>query len=245
MSGARRPRPRGRTTALILAAALLGTLAGTATGYAVQYDRAPTPLPPLAQQVLPDPKVRAAGPATTVRSLNANRWHRTDGDLTPLLVKPPRGARVTLSAGYQELDGYAADFFDYPASMVEKLLGAGFRRSSAVEWSENDRTVTTVRLIQFRDWEGAEHFEDDQAAYMSDEEHAGNLGGDVPGVGAENGRLWIYSEADREAGYLPTRQARAIARRGDLVMDIWVWDNRGTISERALRALAKKQLERL
>ncbi|MCB5166201.1 hypothetical protein LG634_15335 [Streptomyces bambusae] len=241
----RPPRRRGRTTALIAAAAALGTLAGTATGYALQYDRAPTPLPPLAQQQLPHPKLRAPGDATTNRSVNANRWHPTDGPLAKLLVKAPAGAKTGIAPADMGVPAYVTDFFDYPGSMFDDLQADGIRRVALTEWLEKGRLTVTVRLVQFRDRDGAEHFQDDQASYMDEDDYADNLGKAVPGADVANGAYWVYSKADKEAGYLPVRQARAVARRGDVVMDIWFWDNRGSISESTVRNLAKKQLERL
>ncbi|MEV8534780.1 hypothetical protein [Streptomyces sp. NPDC051211] len=74
-----RRRRTGRTVALIAAAAVLGVLAGTVTGYAVQLDRAPTPLPPLAQQHLPAPKPVAADDATTPRPRTTSGGWRSAG----------------------------------------------------------------------------------------------------------------------------------------------------------------------
>src|SRR5262245_24774374 len=79
--GALRRRRRGRTLLLIATAAVLGVVAGTVTGYAVQSDRPPTPLRPLAQPLAAAP-VAAAGPARpNGRGVDVHRWHRTDGDL--------------------------------------------------------------------------------------------------------------------------------------------------------------------
>ncbi|MFJ7159306.1 hypothetical protein ACIQUQ_30770 [Streptomyces sp. NPDC101118] len=238
-----RPRRRGRTTLLIAAAAVLGALAGTVTGYAVQYDREPTPLPPLAQPGLEYPKPRPAEAGTTARSVNANRWHKTEDDLRELLVPAPKGATNKLRAN-DSADVFAGNF-EYPASMLRKYLGADLRRVSRAEWQEGDHRFVTVRLVQFRDYAAAEDYQEDQSAYMGDEEHADNPGEPVPGVPEDNGRAWVYSKADTKPGYLPYRSARALVRRGNVVIDIRLGDNRGKIAERDLISLAKRQLERL
>ncbi|MEV7414657.1 hypothetical protein [Streptomyces sp. NPDC089919] len=238
------PRRRGRTTALIAAAAVLGALAGTATGYAVQYDREPTPLPPLAQPGLRHAAPKPATAATTFRSVNANRWHKTEGDLRELLVPAPKGATKSRS-GYEPVPVFAAEFFDHPGPMLKKVLAADLRRVAESEWAENDRRYVHIRLLQFRDYREAEHFQESQSEYMADEDHAHTLGSPIPGVPADNGLAWVFAEADTKPGYLPYRWARAIARRGDVVMDLWVGDNRGSIPQRDVISLAKRQLERL
>ncbi|MFJ5549951.1 hypothetical protein [Streptomyces sp. NPDC093225] len=238
-----RTRRRGRTALLIAAAAVLGVVAGTATGYAVQYDREPTPLPPLAQ-----PGLRYAAPqpptaATTVRSVNANRWHATEGDLRELLLRAPKGA-VTVGPAYVPVDTYATEFED-AGYMLAHLLERDVRRIASTEWLVDGRRSVNVRLVQFRDYEAAEDHQESQSLYMSDEEHADNSGRAVRGVSQSNGLAWVYSEPKTKPGYLPMRYGRALARRGNVVLDIWVSDNRGTIAEWDVISLAERQLELL
>ncbi|MFJ8163469.1 hypothetical protein ACIRBY_21450 [Streptomyces sp. NPDC096136] len=236
-------RRRGRTTALIAGALVLGALAGTVTGYAVQYDREPTPLPPLAQQKLDTPKAQAPNGATTVKTINANRWHKTDDDLTKLLVDAPSGAKVEAD-GYETPDSFSTTFNE-PDGVLRDFLKADLRRLATRAWTQGDVFVQ-VRLVQFRDFSGADGYYRDQSVYMPDKEFAGNAGAVVPGVSAGLGHVWVYSETNQEPGYLPIRQARALVRRGDIVLDVFYTDTRGgKIAEGDVLDLAKRQLERL
>ncbi|MFG2621728.1 hypothetical protein ACGFXC_29335 [Streptomyces sp. NPDC048507] len=237
------PRRRGRTPLLIVAALVLGAVAGTATGYAVQYHRAPTPLAPLAQQELPAPRALAADDATTRRSVNANRWHATDGDLVDLLVEPPADAKA-LDRGYDSIDAFTADF-EEPDLLFRVMEKDGFRRAASAHWVQGDIDVL-VQLVQFKDFSGADGFQQGQAAYLPEAKYAGNGGVSLPGVSPEAGRAWVYSKTSQEPGYLPIREARAVARRGDTVVLVYYADKRARdIAEGAVTDLAKRQLERL
>ncbi|WP_411101620.1 hypothetical protein [Streptomyces sp. cmx-4-9] len=240
---AARRRSRARTPLLIAAAAVLGVLAGTVTGYAVQYDRDPTPLPPLAQQDVAAPKPIAPDDATTHRTINANRWHKSDDDLTRLLIEAPSGAKLQ-GVGYDTPDSLATTF-ERPDLALRSLTKSGFRRMAMATWTQDDRVVVEVRLLQFADFEGADDYLREQSGYMPEKEFAGNDGVAVPGVPDTLGHVWVDAELDEEPGYYPTREARALIRRGDIVVDLFYHDNRGKIAESDVIDLATKQLERL
>ncbi|MEU3407057.1 hypothetical protein [Streptomyces sp. NPDC006670] len=237
----RAPRRRGRTTALIAAALVLGALAGTVTGYAIQYGRKPTPLPPLAQQQMATPKAQAPNDATTIKSVNANRWHKTDDDLTKLLADAPAGAKVEFD-GYDTLDTFVTGF-DTPGPGFRHLLDIGFRRVATRSWEQGDVYVE-VQLLQFRDFKGADGWGgwqegSDEAARM-----AGNDGAAIPGVPSDAGHLWVHSKTTDRGG--PGREARAVARRGDIAMWVFYYDRRGgAIAESDIAEVAKRQWERL
>ncbi|MFE3763442.1 hypothetical protein ACFXPI_16970 [Streptomyces sp. NPDC059104] len=240
------PRParrRGRTTLLIAAALVLGALAGTATGYAIQYHREPTPLPPLAQRKLDAPKALAPDGATTLKTINANRWHKTDDDLTKLLVEAPSGAKSE-GSGYDTLDSHATTF-EQSEPNFRDLVTSGFRRITTTAWEQGDVAVE-VELIQFKDYAGAEDYRVGQSGYVSEEKFAGNGGATVPGIPAELGHLWVYSKTYEKPGFYPVREARAVARRGDIVMLVYYLDKRGRgIAEGDVAEVAKRQWERL
>ncbi|MFE3556605.1 hypothetical protein ACFXKW_17320 [Streptomyces sp. NPDC059193] len=235
-------RRRGRTTLLIAGAAVLGVLAGTITGYAVQYHRAPTPLPPLAQQRVAMPKPVAPNDATSHRSINANRWDKADEDLAKKLVEAPGGAKNGYS-GYESPDEFAADYYERPTLGFLSLAG-GVRRIATAGWQQGEDDYVEVRLLQFHDRSDAERHQQGQSGYQSDERHAGNDGFALPGVPDEHGRAWV-SDVKSKPGYHPVRVARAIIRRGDIVMDVEITNTRGEVSEREITDLAKRQLERL
>ncbi|MGW6703485.1 hypothetical protein ACWGDE_01140 [Streptomyces sp. NPDC054956] len=238
-----RRRRGGRTVLLIAGAVVLGVLAGTVTGYAVQIDREPTPLAPLAQAGLVSPKALAPDDATTNKTINANRWHKTDDDLAKLLIEAPGGAKVD-GAGYDTADSVSTEF-EEPDYMLRNLVRTKVRRLASVSWAEGDHTFVVVQLLQFNDRDGADDYQVGQSSYMPEKKHAGNSGVAIPGLPSDLGHVWVDSEADEKPGYLPMRSARAIARRGDIVIDIHFVNNRGKIDEGDVVDLAKRQLERL
>ncbi|WP_051902488.1 hypothetical protein [Streptomyces xanthophaeus] len=241
---AARRRGRARTPLLIAAAAVLGVLAGTVTGYAVQYDRAPTPLPPLAQPKLDAPAPLALDETSSVRSVHANRWHKSDEDLSQLLIEAPAGARTSFS-GYVSPDSFAADFFDHPGPGLRALVVDDIRRIASRRWEQGDSDFVDVTLLQFRARAGADNFQASQGSYMSEKGFAGNDGMGVPGIPGGAGHAWIDSEVSEEPGFLPMRGARAVLRRGDIVIDIHYSNNRGKVDKDVLLDLAKRQMERL
>ncbi|RSS62763.1 hypothetical protein [Streptomyces sp. WAC06614] len=233
-----------RTPALIASAAALGVLAGTVTGYAIQYDREPTPLAPLAQQNLPDPAPKAPDERTTAKSINAHRWSRTEDDLVPLLVDAPGGATVT-DKGYRPVDVFSASFYEDPGGGLDGLVGSGVRRVAALEYVVDDTVFVDVALIQFRDRAGAEAFQRHQVHLESNSRRAANRGVDIPGVPADFGRAFVYAKPLEEAGYHPLYLASAVARRGDVAVFISYHDNKKKVSQSDIVDLAKRQMERL
>lgn len=235
-------RRRGRTTLLIAGATVLGVLAGTITGYAVQYHRDPTPLPPLAQQQMAMPKPVAPNDATSFRSINANRWDKADEDLAKKLVEAPGGAKDGYS-GYQAPDEFAADYYERP-TLGFSAVATGVRRIATAGWQQGEHDFVEIRLLQFHDQSDAQRHQQGHSSYQSDERHAGNDGFALPGVPDDYGRAWV-SDVKSKPGYHPLRAARAIVRRGDIVMDVEITNRRGDVSEREITDLAKRQLERL
>ncbi|WP_328675490.1 hypothetical protein OG905_21820 [Streptomyces sp. NBC_00322] len=242
----RPPRRRGRTTLLIAGAAVLGVVTGVVTGYAVQFDREPTPLPPLSQPDLRDAKTVPAGPGTSAQSVNVNRRVKTDGDLRKLLLKKPKGAKAdkSLSEGWTSLVEFAQGY-KKPDRMFADMVSDDPRRIATTSWEERGEVFVTVNLIQFRDDDilAARDWGMGQQAYMSLDDYAGNTGEPIPGSG--NGRVYVYDKPFRQAGYEPLYEARVIAQRGDVVMEIRYLNNIRKVSAKAVMSLAKQQLERL
>jgi hypothetical protein len=248
VSASVKPRPRGRTTLLIAAAAVLGIAGGTAVGYGVQADRAPTPLPALSQPNLAYPaKALPADKVPDPLPVSQDRQRKTEGDLRELLVSKPSGARNARfpfpTKGWMSLDAYAREFEseDY---MFERLAEADVRRIAAANWSQGQYRDVGIRLVQFRSGAelGASHHTNGQLGYMPyAKDGAGNEGDPIKGSG--NGRYFLY-KAVNKPGYLPVYHARAIAQRGDVMFDISIFDT-APISKKDIRTLAERQLERL
>jgi hypothetical protein len=244
----RPPRRRGRTTLIIAVAAILGVLAGAGAGYEIQYKRPNTPLPPLAQAKLKQPK--GAAPSAKPLTAAEDTLVTYDGDLRKLLLKKPKGAKdytdsYTDNHWMSEYD--YAESYKKPEVMFQLLASNGFRRIAATGWSTgsySSYTETEISLVQFRDDAEAytpERLSDEQS-YMADKDYAGNHGKDIPG--SVDGTAWVYSKPDIKAGYLPLYTARALARHGNVMVDVWVFSSR-SISMSTIQSLAKRQLERL
>ncbi|MFI1652687.1 hypothetical protein ACH4XT_37955 [Streptomyces avidinii] len=239
------PRRRtGRTTLLIAGAAALGVLAGTITGYAVQYHREPTPLPPLAQQEMAAAKPQAMTDATTRHSINANRWHKADEELAKKLLDVPGGAKSDFS-GAASVDMFAVGYYKEASEGLGGLITDRVRSIATADWAESDRNFVEINLLQFSDRNQAEDFQLGIEHYMPTKEYAGNAGKEIPGVPEEFGHMWVDSKASEKPGYHPLRSGRAVVRRGDIVMSIQYMNNRGEVDESALVDLAKRQMERL
>ncbi|MCX4970304.1 hypothetical protein OHA98_37210 [Streptomyces sp. NBC_00654] len=234
---------------LIAAAALLGIAGGAAVGYGIQAERAPTPLAALSQPGLgypakPLPADKVPGPLPVAQ----DRQVRTDGDLRKLLIDRPKGAGkaglgLRADDGWIALDTYALTFKS-ENYMFETLAGDDLRRIASASWRQGQYRETLVNLVQFRSAAllGAEAYFSGQVSYMpSESEGAGNEGDPIKGSG--EGRYYVY-DVERKAGYLPSYKARALARRGDIVVDIHVYDT-VPISKKDIRKLAERQLERL
>ncbi|MFC9248160.1 hypothetical protein ACFT7S_30300 [Streptomyces sp. NPDC057136] len=242
-----RPRPRGRTTLLIAAAALLGIAGGTAAGYGIQAERAPTPLTALSQPGLAHPaKPLPADRVPDPLPASQDRQVATDGDLRKLVLAKPGGWDTledpTLRDGWVSLDDYAMQFED-EAYMYEELVSSGLRRVAGASWERGQREVG-IRLVQFRSGTelGAFDHAEGQLSYMDDSENgAGNAGHAIKGSG--NGRYYLYPVRN-EPGYLPLYRARAVAQRGDVMMEIDIYDTK-PVAKKDIRTLAERQLERL
>ncbi|MFE6773248.1 hypothetical protein ACFVFD_30165 [Streptomyces fimicarius] len=246
-----RRRPRGRTTLIIAAAALLGISAGVAVGYGVQAEREPTPLTALSQPGIGYPaKPAAADRAPAPLPAAQDRRVRTDGDLRKLLVDRPKGGKkaftdgLGLDDGWEPIDEYVQDYYDDPHYMFETLAAADLRRVASASWTQGKYRETTVELIQFRSGDllgAADHFSEQMMYMPSDMGGADNVGDPIKG--SREGRYFLYP-VQRGAGYLPSYRARALAVRGDIALDINIFDT-VPISKKVIRTLAERQLERL
>lgn len=234
-----RRRPRGRTSLLIAGGAVLGLVAGTCAGYLVQADRAPTPLPPLSQVAL----ARAEGEGPEPLSAARDRRVRTDGDLRKLLLKKPKGAKraeyLSGEDGWMDLAGYAGSYGD-PGDEFARLVGSEFRRAAVTGWTVDGSRVA-IRLVQFRQEENvvAKGFAEN-GHYWAEEEDGTKS---YPVAGTGDGTAYVHTEPAFEPGGLDY-SAEAHAWRGDIALEIWVYDSK-PISEEKVVDLAERQMERL
>ncbi|MEV0977034.1 hypothetical protein [Streptomyces sp. NPDC049915] len=231
-----RPAPRrrrGRTALLITGAVALGLIAGTCVGYLIQADREPTALPSLSQPVLR----QAAGPAPTPLSAAQDRKVKTDGDLRKLLLTKPSGAKDPGTGdGWDDLAGYA-EGFGKPGVAFDNLAGEEYRRAAAAHWRVGSTYFVDIRLVQFRQEEtvGAVQNTDNNQYWAAKEE--GTDSWPLPGTGW--GKAYVHHRADNGV-----YSAEAHAWRGDISMEIWVYDAK-PVTKSKIMQLAERQLERL
>ncbi|MFF4120383.1 hypothetical protein ACFY0P_44050 [Streptomyces sp. NPDC001714] len=236
----RRGRRTRRTTALIAGAAVLGVVAGTCVGYLVQADREPTALPPLSQPSVAQAK--GAGPEPL--SAAQDRQVRAGGDLRKLLLKKPRGARAVFypdGGGWTSLADYA-ETYDKPASGFADLVAGEFRRAAATDWREGGHYSVEIRLVQYRQEETLGAADAADGGYYWAEKEADTDGRPIPGTG--DGMAYVHNKPDTKPGYLDMYSAEAHAWRGDIAMEIWVYDTK-PVPKAKIMDLAKRQMERL
>ncbi|MFI6944256.1 hypothetical protein ACIBI4_33795 [Streptomyces sp. NPDC050418] len=244
---ARPKRKRGRTTLLVLCAALIGVAGGTVYGYTVQADRGPTPLPALAQPELGYP----AEESKTAK--DAAGKHKADGDLRKLLVRKPSGASALSRSVFEggtladdswlSVRDYAREF-EEPGEMLLAFNTMGIRRVAAADWRQGTYKMTGIRLVQFQadGQQGAIEHATQQLSYMPlSNRGAGNPG--KPFKGSVEGRYFVYP-VENKPGYLPAYAVRAIAYRGDVMIDVHIFDTK-PIGEAEIRKLIEKQVGRL
>nr|WP_152885654.1 hypothetical protein [Streptomyces adustus] len=239
-AAAPRPRRRGRTALLIVGAAVLGLVAGTCGGYLVQADRAPTKLPPLSQPTLP--QGRGDGPEPL--SAAQDRQVKTGGDLRKLLLKMPRGAKKAEwvpDDGWIDLAAYA-ERFDKPRVAFPNLVGEEFRRAAETSWKVGRTYSVEIELVQFRqvDSISAEDANSDAQYWADEKDHSHSW--NIPGTG--DGMAYVHDRPDTKPGYLPLYSAEAHAWRGDIAMEIWIYDSK-PIPKKTIIDVAKRQMEQL
>ncbi|MFK0169047.1 hypothetical protein ACIQU5_09605 [Streptomyces sp. NPDC090306] len=233
-------RRRGlRTTLLVATAAVLGVVAGTCTGYLVQADREPTKLPPLSQ-----PVVKQAKGEVEKASAAHDHQVKTEGDLRDLLLKKPKGTQSVpnglSSDGWLTLEDYA-DLWSDGTYNWENEASQEFRRSAVAQWKSGYQIVE-INLVQYRQVEtlAAGQGSADEVTWRS--EDADTDSWSIPGTG--DGMAFVHNTPDTKAGYLPMYSAEAYAWRGDIAMQVWVYDTK-PVPKAKILDLAKRQAAKL
>ncbi|KUJ53593.1 hypothetical protein AB0N87_00265 [Streptomyces sp. NPDC093228] len=225
---------------LVVGAAVLGVVAGTCTGYVVQANRTPTPLPPLSQSV-----VKQSKGETEPLSAAQDRRVKTDGDLRKLLVERPAGARNAPfqvgDDGWMSLASYA-EAYEKPDQAFTDQITSEFRRAAVTSWRTSDTHYVEIRLVQYRQEEDLDASDQAENGTYWAERESGSHGWPVPGTG--DGMAYVDSTPDREPGYLPLYGAEAHAWRGDISVEIYVTDTKA-ITKKEIMSLAERQMGRL
>jgi hypothetical protein len=225
---------------LIATAAVLGLVAGTCAGYLVQADREPTKLPSLSQPVLAQAKGKGPEPLSAAQ----DRRVKTDGDLRKLLLKRPKGARDADwlgGGGWMDIAEFAEQYTK-PGGAFSDLIDNEFRRTAVTGWRQGSTYSVEIRLVQYRQEENLAAIDAaDNGNYWA-EDKDGTRSWSIPGTG--DGMAYVHTKAHTEAGYLPQYEAEAHAWRGDIALEIWVYDTK-PISKEKITDLAKRQVGRL
>jgi hypothetical protein len=233
-------RGRGRTALLIAVAAVLGIVVGTCTGYVVQAGRKPTALPPLSQPVLAQAKGKGPEPLSAAQ----DRRLKTDGDLRKLLLKRPSGARDPLvadgHAGWLNLAEYAEGFTE-PDGAFTNEISSEFRRAAATSWGVGSTYGVDIRLVQYRQEEKLAAAEAADDGHYWAEKEAGTRSWAIPGTG--DGMAYVHTRPVVHSG-VSVYSAEAHAWRGDIALEIWVYDTKPIPNEKIMD-LATRQMERL
>ncbi|MFG2574751.1 hypothetical protein [Streptomyces sp. NPDC048481] len=233
------PRPRGRTTLMIAGAAVLGIVAGVCTGYVIQAGRAPTALPSLSQ-----PVVGQAEGEVEPLSAARDRRVRTDGDLRKLLVERPKGAKAGRSAlgadGWVDLTTYA-EYYKKPIGAFNGLVEDEFRRAATTSWTVGETYEVVIDLVQFRQENGpaASGWADNGRHWAEDEDDTRSW--PLPGTGEDNGMAYVHDTPERKPGYLPMYSAEAHAWRGDVYMEVRIYDSK-PVPKAKIMDLAARQM---
>ncbi|MER7569011.1 hypothetical protein ACGFWE_31930 [Streptomyces sp. NPDC048523] len=235
-----RARRRGRTTLLIVAAAVLGVVAGTCTGYLIQADREPTKLASLSQPTL----AQAKGPAPEPLPASQDRRVKTDSDLRKLLLKKPTGAKTGDwgSDDHWMTLAEVAETANKPGGAFGELVSQEFRRAADTGWQVGRTYGVEIRLTQYRQEETREASDAADGENYFEDSQAGTKSWSVPGGG--NAMVYVHTKPDTEPGYLPQYKASAVAWRGDILMKIFVWDTR-PIAKAKIMDLAERQVKKL
>ncbi len=199
------------------------------SGYAVQAQRPPTPLPPL-QVARPSYPAEAVDPAALAAEQPAPL--AIDGDLTKLLITAPEGS--TPWSDYPDKPswitvGEISERSGDAAYRFKDLTSRGFRRAAEVDWKKDDVRYR-VSLMQFAPDHADEAKTNNWEPFTGDGANGGYKVESSPRHWAESTDTYYYGQA--------------VAKRGSLQMTVEVFGPK-PVDSGTLKDLAKRQWERL
>lgn len=253
-AGGGRRTPEGgrfpRTAVLTGIAAALGIAAGIGAGHLVPAGRA-TPAAHAADtgansgansgtSAEADTEADTEGNAET----GSQTGSKAGGDLRELLLPRPADAQDALfnteTDGWLTLPEYA-ELYKQPTGAFTRLLAEEFRRAAVADWREGTYSVE-IRLVQYRQEHSQGARESAATARIWSEDEAGTTSERLPDTA--DGRAYTHSEPVQESGAVPVYSAEAFAWRGDVAMEIWVYDSE-PIPINKITDLANRQMRRL
>ncbi|NUR58983.1 MAG: hypothetical protein HOV87_09960 [Catenulispora sp.] len=220
-----------RTGSLFSSAVALGLAGGVAGGFAVQYSRPPTPLPPVPHTV-----AAAVAPAAAEKpDPKTDDGAKLDGDLRELLLDGPADAHDSplLPARSWVTIGHLAEYFEHPDRALATLNEEGFRRAARTVWVRPDGTQVELDLVQFRSTDGAGQF-------FSETKDVMNAWTTTP-AGTGTG----YVAQDTEKTTLGDYVGYGLVQHGTVVEQLFVTRKAGPPELGDLMEITKEQADRL
>ncbi len=223
------------------AAVVLGVLGGGAVGYDVQYNRTPTPLPPVSVAQPQYPLTHAAQPPLSPAD---DDMVKTDGDLTKLLLPAPSGATPGGQSGsivnYWNLAQYAEQFV-VPGNEFSELADHGFRRAANANWNQGNNQFCIIDLVQFT-------HADEGGALQQMQDLADNAASwtgstSVAVQGSDNDVVYAGVKS-HTAGASTYYEGRAFGVHGDIAVEV-DFQSGSPVSAQTMQGLLQKQMERL
>jgi len=126
--------------------------------------------------------------------------------------------------------------------MFNSLIRDELRRVAVTGWETGSNRTVEIHLVQYRQHESLEASDSSDNGQYWAEKKAGTDSWSIPGTGS--GMAYVHTRPDSRAGYLPLYSAEAFAYRGDITMEIYVYDTK-PITKATIMDLAKRQMERL
>jgi len=226
------------TPALYSTLLILGLVIGLGGGYAVQYERTPTPLPPLAAAQPKYPQSALfTGQVPVLLPAGQDDASITDGNLLAVLLPTPSDS--TAVPGYDHtwltLAENAANCTDQ-ASCLSSALTDGVSRIAQTLWTKGKHEYAQITITQY--FPG---YSDKTASDFTDYQNGGDGTESLPsptGTGAQG-----YSYADQtDTGTTDYM----VAMHGDLLIEFLVWTDTAPAPDTSyIDSLVTQQLARL
>ena len=226
------------TPALYSLLAVLGLIVGAGAGYAVQYERKPTPLPALAvaQPVYP-PSAPYTGEQPSPLPTGQDDASVADGNLVGLLVPTPGGATAIPGSDHTwlTLADLASNCVNQSACLSNEL-SEGVSRAAQTAWS-----VGGSELVQITITEYSPGFSDKAAADFTQDQSGGDGTDSLSAPTGSGAQGYSYPNPD-DTGTTDYM----VALHGNLLVEFLVWTTSAPAPDPSyIDGLVTQQLARL
>jgi hypothetical protein len=215
---------------------VVGLVVGVGSGYAVQSERPPTPLPPLAvAQPKYPPGALFTGQLPVPLPIADDDATITNGDLTQVLLPTPIGATAIpgLDHVWQTLAEQAA-YCTNQATCFTNDLADGIARIAETGWSLSDGTMEQITITQYFPGSSGKAAAD----YNTDGTADGNMSLTPPPGTDAIGYTYSNPDSGGSTDYM-------VALHGDLLIEFLVWSVSEDPDPSVINGLVSQQLARL